>query len=383
MAFRNPAKNPTPLRLGDKARRLGRTWDLRARFTKGVKEDGEIYYWDEFMLVDEAGAVAWLAYEEGSWSWVEPFVPRYPLDAADALARGTGWSLNLDGTMAMVKANDTAQIYFVEGPPEFLGAQGQRSRYIDASLGTKQYVIEFGEDEIEFFRGTMLTQREVLEAFGKVEELKASNEHERRRRSQTMFGAVCALWSLFALSMWAVAGSSGRLVHSGNVQLAQVDKEKGARWGPFTLDPSRRVHRLQISASLTQSSAWVAGVIEAADETEVLGAQGDFWEESGSDSDGAWRESELSTSTDFVVTQPGPYYVRVYAEPEGPTGYDFAFGNSGGSTPSGSASFELREGVTNTRWLGWYGLLALPLSLFFFARGSSERLSKWAAENSD
>jgi len=36
-----------------------------------------------------------------------------------------------------------------------------------------------------------------------------------------------------------------------------------------------------------------------------------MWDESGTDSDGAWHESDLNTSTSFVLVKPGNYFVRV------------------------------------------------------------------------
>jgi hypothetical protein len=378
MAYRNPATNSTPLRIGDKASRLGRAWTLRARITKAVREEGVDYYWDEFVLQSDDGEIAYLEHEDGTWKWMQPFVPRTPISPQEAAARGLGWTLNLDGTAAPVTTNESNSVRFVEGDPGFKVEVGNQSRNIDAAISGKQYSIEWGAKEVEFFRGTTLTVREVYEAFGKADALRDLIRHERKRRSQNVFGGLCAVFSLIALIIWAASGSSGRVVQTGSVALTAVSKEEGHRWGPFSLDPNAKIHRLRVSASMTQAAAWVAGVVESEEEIPIQDAQGDFWDESGYD-DGSYHESDLSAQSDFLVTGTGPFYVRVYTEPE-----PGAVSPYGGSTPSyGNVSFELSEGVKSARWLGWFGLIALPMSLVFFSMGSSERIAKWSAENSD
>jgi hypothetical protein len=376
MAYRNPKTNPTPIRLGLKARLEGRDYTVAARVTKGVFEEGQHYYWDEFLLVDAQGDQAWLEHEDGAWKVMRPFMPRSPVSGPQASALPIGARLDLDGRVAFVTGKAEAIVFHIEGELPYRAAIKETSRGVDAALGTWQYSVEWKSDEIEFFRGRLLTQREVYEAFGLKAQLDELQGHERKRRSQNLFGALTMMLSLVALVAWAASGSSGRMVQSGSAPIVSINRDLGVRFGPFTLDPSRRVHRLSISGSMTQASAWVSGVVEAADETEMLAAQGDFWDESGSDSDGAWHESDLSTSTDFVVTQPGPVFVRIYTEPEALVG-------SSGSGYYGNVSFELRDGVVSARWLGWFALLGLPVALWAFAAGSKERIAKWSAENSD
>jgi hypothetical protein len=112
-------------------------------------------------------------------------------------------------------------------------------------------------------------------------------------------------------------------------------------------------------------------VVETAAGDEFFNAQGDFWDESGTDSDGYWHESDLSSSTDFVVTKPGEYYVRLYAERDTP------------GTSTQTAGYRLYSGVVYPWWLLVYGICAIVISVIFFIAANPEGAKAMAAAASD
>ncbi|MBM3457656.1 MAG: hypothetical protein FJX77_03870 [Armatimonadetes bacterium] len=127
---------------------------------------------------------------------------------------------------------------------------------------------------------------------------------------------------------------------------------------------------------MTDDSNWVAAVLEDEEEAELVGADGDLWDEHGVDSDGAWHESDLGAGKHFVLNKPGSYFVRMYAEAEP------------GRTPSvGSvASFTVKENTLPPLYLGLYGFLILILGIGFLLAGSPDaraRISQAMESSSD
>jgi hypothetical protein len=370
MAVYNKQFNPTPLRIGMKARFDGRDYTLVARVRKGMREDSETYYWDEFQLATTGGKDLYLEYDEGAWKKMWAFTPSNPVGPRQAFDLHPGSRLNLDGTTSLVTQKSKSRVYAVDGKPTYNVQSGDEANYIDAGFGNHLFGVEWNANEIEFYRGENIAERDVLAAFGLAKELAELDNAHRKRRSQNVFASVCLMVSLMSLVLWGVSGSSGTLISQGSVPLTSVNREEGVRFGPVKLDPSRPVHQLSIWATLSQSSAWVAGVLEAADGAELIGTQRDFWDETGYD-DGPWHEWDLRSDSNFVAREPGPYYIRLYAEPDAPSGN---YQNVG---------FELRSGLMHSTYLGWFGSLSLLLALWFYWWASRAQIAKWIEENSD
>lgn len=360
--------NPTPLRLGMKAHIRGTEYELTGRVVMGMMEEGVTYYWNEFELISADGDCLFLECDEGQWKLMETFVPTYPIGPDEAARLRPGARLVLNGGTVTVTEISRATVHFVQGELTYAATVGDQVTYLDAGYGNGFYTVEWSEEEIEFYRGRMLSDREVLTFFGLQKELAALDAIANRKRSQRIFAAVCLFLSLMAFLGWGVALGVGTVVSHGEIPLTSITAD-GARFGPVNLTPG--VHRLVIQASMTQASAWVAGVLESEDEIELVGTQRDLWDESGSDSDGPWHEWDLRSQTDFVIKQPGRYYVRLYAEPDTPHG---SYGNVG---------YELRRGVVYPMYFLAYAIVALIVSVVVFCVSSPETLKKLAESASD
>lgn len=360
--------NPTPLRLGMKARIKGTEYELTGRIVLGMVEEGVTYYWNEFELISADGDCLFLEYDEGRWKLMETFVPKNPLGPDEAARLRSGSRISLDDGVAIVTQISQSTVHFVQGELTYAATVGDRVRYLDAGYGNGFYTVEWSEDEIEFYRGRMLSDREVLIAFGLRKEIAALDAIGNRRRSQRMFAVVCLFLSLMAFIGWGASLGGGTVVGHGEIPLTSITAD-GTRFGPVNLNPG--VHRLVIHGSMTQASAWVAGVLESEDEIELVGTQRDLWDESGSDSDGPWHEWDLRSQSDFVIKQPGRYYVRLYAEPDTPYG---SYGNVG---------YELRSGVIYPMYFLFYAIVALIVSIIVFCMSSPETLKKLAESARD
>ncbi|MGC4044683.1 MAG: hypothetical protein QM758_12885 [Armatimonas sp.] len=174
-----------------------------------------------------------------------------------------------------------------------------------------------------------------------------------------------------ALCGWIVGcNQHGKVVAQQNVNASQIDGD-GLKLGPFDLQGTGKVHRLRLSSSgFTESSIFVQAVVEDA-EGPVFDTDGEFWDESGTDDDGAWHESDLSTYSDFKLAKPGPYYVNLIADPE----------TAAANAP---VSVAIEQGVLHPPPLAWFGFVALPIGFCFMVAGAPETAkTAWKSMSND
>jgi hypothetical protein len=162
-------RNPTSLQIGQSGTYRGKTWQVTGRVVLGVVEDGEIYYWHEFNLENQAGENATLVFEKTEqgpeWRWFTQFEPEYPMTAEDAATKQVGDPLNLDGTDVKVTLRETSRIYFVEGTvPEGEVVDAEAS-YFNAEHGNEMLVVSWTGNIVECYRGRTISGSEVRQAF--------------------------------------------------------------------------------------------------------------------------------------------------------------------------------------------------------------------------
>jgi hypothetical protein len=268
-----------------------------------------------------------------------------------------------------------ATIRLIEGELTYRAMLGDKSMYLDAGSGTRVYSMEWTEEEVSYYRGERLTERQVLTMFGLYAEIAAIEAAEKRLASRRSFAVVTLFAGFLAFLGWINALTPGRVVGRGSAAIARIPDD-GIRFGPVPVKRTNRVHRLRVDASLREEAEWVGATIETPTEQELFGVARDMWDESGYDSDGAWHESDLQAQTDFVPAQAGQYFVRLYSEPEGRTGssssgaMQFSQNLGRAVTSSGSASFELQEGVLYPWYLLWYSLIAFVVGGCYLLMGS-------------
>lgn len=351
--------NPTSFALGQTAYFDGLPWTLKARMVLGVEEEGETYYWNEYILTASGGRVLYLELDEGTWRLMRPFSPNNPPSMKALEAARAGQRVSIQGTAARVTKVDTATVHHIDGLPPFETRVGQRYRYFDAEEGPLLFAADWTEGgEVDFFRGRPLSERAVREAFGLKESPVAP-------RGPAGFGTVALTTLILAVASFigsGWAGCTGETAHAGKVPFAEFQNGT-ARLGPYTLDPSKGPHRLALSMSGADAQVWVCGVLEKENGTELVSAQGVLYSLRGRDEDGPWQENVLSTYDDFVVRKPGPYYVRLHAKKD----------SAGGTVKD--VGVEIRRGVMHGgyfRSLGWW-MVAATVVAFILACWAGKR----------
>jgi hypothetical protein len=352
-----------------KARFGGVEYEVIGRIVWSMVEEGATYYWQEFQLIGQDGSTYYLEFDEGQWKLSSKVTPLTPIDPKSQ-DYAVGTHLNLDSSSATVTDRAVATAEHVEGELTYKLEVGDKMQYLDAKRLNTFYSVEWTEESIEYYRGKLLSEREVYQAFDLKDLLAAMERKEKARASRAKFAVVCIGTSVVAFIIWAMSFGMGRLVSQNTISVAQIGPE-GVRFGPFRLDPKNRVHRLEVNGQMRESSVWVSGVMETAEGDEFFNAQGDLWDETGYDSDGYWHESDLSASTNFVVTKPADYFVRLYAE------------RDTGNPTAQTAGYRLFAGVLHGTWLLVFGICAMIVSVVFFAMANPETVKAMAESASD
>lgn len=366
MAARFPPMSP--LRLGMKGTYRGKEWELCGRQVCRQVDEGEVYTWEEYLLAAPDGDVLYLEYDEGKWKISEPFVPDRAYSPGELQVYREGSRLTLDGHQRLVSDAGQYEIVFAEGDFPWMIVPGRKTHFLDASFGSQFHCVEWTDEEMEYYRGQYLDERQIFTVFG-LRHLIARLDHRLKTlRSRQLFGAWCLALGVLCGAVWISTFAAGHLAPngSGETDAIQVGQE-GKRFGPISLTKVGRVHRLEISARLREGSCWLQAVLEDENEQELMAADRDMWDESGTDSDGYWHEADVNTSTSFVLVKPGNYYVRLYSEPEA---------NTQGVTAPTIASFRLFEESLYGLWVGLACLLLSLTGFGFLAAGSPAAVGK-------
>jgi hypothetical protein len=351
----------TPIRVGMTAQWEDREYEVWSRqVLRQVDDEGTTYQWEEFLLVAPDGDLFYLEYDEGKFKLSRPFTPQQVPDPNSLAAAAEGGTLAIDGRGCSVTDAGLYTVVYFEGEFPWTVSVNQQRRFVDLRSFGGFYSVEWSADAIEYYQGRYLDERQVYAMFGLRYLIDAYEKRARVLRGRRVFAWTCLAAALFCLSCWIVSFGGGRPVAGGTAQIAATGEE-GRRFGPFPLTAKDRVYRLELRGQMRQQSNWVQAVLEDEKEAELFETNRDMWDESGSDSDGPWHESDLNSSTDFVINKPGNYYVRLYMEPE----------PGQASTGDATVNFSIRQGVLYGMYFLLVGLCLLVVGFIWLARGAA------------
>ncbi len=328
--------NPTPIRVGMRAKIDGRDYIAIGRVRFSEPNDESVSRWDEWVLTDADGGFLFLEYDEGNWTLARPL-------AAPPSQRGTP------------RESGTATIESFEGQIPWPIRIGEKAQY--AEYGTNPvYSSEISaEGEIEWFEGRPLFDRDVLDYFGLDTLVQAHDRQDTMRGDRRRLGCLTGILAVATLIGWAVARSAHGTPRAALQTTVNQVPEDGLRFGPYPLNGVGRIHRLRLSSQLTGTSMWVQALVED-DAGPVIDADAEFWDESGYD-EGPWHEWVLETSADFRLQQAGGYFIRVFADPEA-------------AATSAPIAVSLEEGVPTPLPLAVFSIGGLALSVVLLIAGS-------------
>ncbi|MBC8104149.1 MAG: DUF4178 domain-containing protein [Cytophagales bacterium] len=316
------------------------------RYTE--RDDDSVSLWEEWVLVADDGDERWLEYDEGKWTLYEKIAP---LSAAQTDSGRYG---------AFNAETGTSTVESVSGEIPYPVAPGDRVGYAERSRASDgcTYSVEtdLGSGVSEWFRGRHLDDRAVFTLFDLRHLLAAEDQREQALRDRRIFGLLLLVLSLVSMVFCAAGQSAGHIVAKDTVMASQIG-EGGLRQGPYPLNSAGRVHRLSVSTSLASTSMWVQAVVENEEAGALFDTEGEFWDESGSDSEGPWHEYSLESRQEFRLERAGNIYVRLFADPEA-------------SAANSPVSFKVEENVLYPIPPLILGIVLLPVGLVFLVRSS-------------
>lgn len=363
----------TPLHPGMKARTENKDFYATACIKWEQRDSDGIYRWEEWVLVSPEGDVRYLEYDKGKWTMTEAMTAKSSTESSRLMAVIPGDQVQLLDRLVNVTDAGRATVIAIAGEPPYPLAKGDEIRFVDAaSSGGAIYSVEVDPQtgEVEWFRGRRVGEKSVYQMFGLNQEVTRVNKREVTLKDRRFFGALVLTLSLVSLILYGVARGRGAVAAQDSVAASQIPEE-GRRFGPYHLTDAGRVHRLHLSTQMLGTSVWVQAVLENEKAGAMFGADEEFWDESGSDSDGAWHEWVLESRKEFRLAKAGDVYVRLFADPEA-------------AATNVPVSFKVEKNVMYPLHFLTFGLIALPIGLgFLIASASSTTSAAWAGMSTD
>lgn len=272
--------------------------------------------WDEWLLMSESGQYLWLQEDDWDFTVMAKFTPADPVDPA-----GVTDFITLDRKRLEVEEKSTGFIRFFEGELTWKATVDEAVHYIDAWDGDIIYSVEWTDEEIQFFKGREIKAQDLYRAFGIKEAIPkaAFDEDDDEEKGDLLARAasgkpfVITLISAIVFLLIALYLD----YYTGTVVMPSKPPEiteDSITMGPYNLTHVNRVHKFEISTSLSNREDYCEFAL-LDEEQQPLGTfDYDFWHESGHDSDGYWSECSLKCKKLFVVKDAGDYYLEINSE---------------------------------------------------------------------
>jgi hypothetical protein len=360
----------SPLKLGLTATLLGHEYQIIGR----IRAEEESWHWDEWFLWSTNGFPLWLQEGEDGFVIWRVFYPTVPVNPWLA----QGWvKLDDAGTKAKIRERGIGTIAFLEGELTWSARPGERFNYLDCARGETRYSVEYTENEIQYLRGETRSQRQIWDAFGlrgdaspaqptpaaggdDWEQTVAADAAAEKARARTAKRGRRLLLALAvaasaALLVFSTCGqTNGKLVRSYSLKArAATGSDDGVlltdehgRPVSVTLPRGLGAYELRLASSAVSGGGGLSGghcwwteveflkerpkqelaaiQKELKEEEETLDewarfqvvhkVEADFGAYWGIDEGERWSEQETVHQHFFRTKDPGPYYLRVYAD---------------------------------------------------------------------
>ena len=312
------------------------------------------WVYDEWQLVTEDKGYMFIEEDAEGYRVFQKFIPTSPQLPDTRLD-----FITLEQTAGRMRVMERGSAYvrYFEGEFTWLPQEGDASQYVDLGSSNPLYAIEWrlidgnpeAIEEVEFFRGRVLTRLELLEAFGLKDELVKERGKLKSDREYRIWG-----WSYFAVSVVLFIAAltslgNGKRIFERSILLSDIPAE-GRLVGPIDLRTKGGLYNLNLASSIPDnSSAWGAVELLDSEFAAINAVERDFWSETGYDDEGTWKETDLSTDHYFRLEQPGTYYARFFVEKE--------------TASSGTLTLRVYEGVLLARYYLLGAIFALGMAV--------------------
>lgn len=266
------------------------------------------YFWHEYLLYNPQIGYRWLIHSDNHWNFVEP------VNVAEVENLGT--TANYNGKTFKIFQDAPARVEYVKGEFYWRVEQGETVRAIDYVAAPLMLSQEIGQNEMNWSKGTYLTNAEVEKAFSVADLPKPWSVAPNQpftggfyiKWGFALLGLLCVL----AILMIPLGGfSSAPLSETIILQpTASATTPQTVFSKPFELKGSRNV-KITASAPVTNSFVEldVDLINEQNSEVESVNIPIEYY--SGTDSDGSWTEGGQTQDATLSSLPAGKYSLRV------------------------------------------------------------------------
>jgi len=316
------------LRLGMKGHLKGKSYQIigRISYSSQLKEfcfEDRIYYeepwpYDTWTLLGEDGSYAWITEDAEGFALGETFVPDNPMVPS---IKNNQASFLKDQRPRIVKEFSKSRVRYFEGEFTWQPKVDDVSRSGVYSYWGNEY--EFSENldqngevkEVEFFISKKIEELQLAQGFKAEEAIARILDGRKNKKMATKWAWLTAGLAFLMLVCGAIFQD---ISFTGKVREYAVSVKdlsgEGKIFGPVRLEKEGRLHRLVLKGRIPDNKSFEGGV-ELMDSSRLVinNLNGDFWRESGRDSDGRWSESNLRATSTFKLSKAGDYFFRIYS----------------------------------------------------------------------
>ncbi len=345
------AQRRTPIiPLGTRGELAGVEWEAIGFQTRGIKSDGVLYEWSEYLLFSPYRGFRYLTEYNGHWNIVTPLesMPtRVTAGKRPVASFGDRVFKHFSGAQAATT--------FVLG--EFpwrvkVGDKALCDDFVDPPLMLSS---ETTEDEVTWSKGEYTPGAEIWKAFG-LPGTAPRPQGVFANQPSPFAGKIGGFWGTFGWMVLIVIGlaaffaifSRQDVVFHESYRFASGQSGETSFVTPV-FDLEGRTSTLELAVVTNLSNDWAYfnfGLIDAESGTAFnFGREVSAY--SGTDSDGAWTEGSSSSSVMIPSVPPGRYYLWVEPEMQTPGRHSMYY------------QLVLRHDVPNYTWFWLAALLLL------------------------
>jgi hypothetical protein len=325
------------------------------------QEDGEAGYsrelwiYDEWLLISEQRTYFYLVEDASGYHISDEVIPNNP----SLPGEGNTWSFMENHKPQVIKEYGAANVIYFEGESNYEIKLDDFINFASYKHKNVIYTAEWRLDneteeikEIEFFKETPISKKNVIKAFDANEELTILQGQGQFWKWLT-YGSF-AMVALFFMMMIGSCGDGTNKVFEEQFSLNEIDDENGVISKSFNLE--KGLHSLQIRGTIatTNTEAFMLAYFMNEDKDVINYIEGDFSVYSGFDDEGYWVESQDENSKLVKVKEAGTYYAKIMADRE--------------ETTQGQVTLTITNGISLTRYyvIGW--VIFLILGFIFYNR---------------
>lgn len=286
----------------------GSKMQIIGAMTRSVTVDGVKYFWNEYLLYTPQVGFRWLVHSDNHWSFVEP------LNVADVEDKGT--VANHGGDTFRIFQDGTAMVEYVKGEFYWRVEYGESVRARDFIKPPLMISGEYTQNELNWSKGTYMTNAEVEKAFG-VSGLPKSwsvapNQpwpHNSFLRWSWLMVLILIVIGIVMLPISAI----GTAVTDQEVILPPLPNAQGEQImfsKPFELKGSRNV-MISASAPVNNSFAELDFDLVNEQNSDVESFPIDISFYSGVEGGESWSEGGQSSEASISSVPAGKYTLRV------------------------------------------------------------------------